>query len=56
MAKPLILLAILALTQCNIWDNVFSQTLADSPIIISESLNVDFEVADKFTVKIDFNA
>ena len=57
MAKALLfLLAVMTLTQCNIWDNVFSQTLADSPIIISESLNVDFDVADKFVVKVDFNA
>jgi hypothetical protein len=38
--KALALIALLlSLSHCNMWDNIYSQTLADTPIILSESLN-----------------
>jgi hypothetical protein len=37
--KTFALFALIVFCQCNIWDNLYSQTLADTPIILSESLN-----------------
>jgi hypothetical protein len=42
---------------CNLWDNVYSQTLADTPMIVSESLNFDFKIKQySIVVNVDFNS
>lgn len=43
---------------CNIWDNIFSETEASSPIILTESLNVKFPMEYQdidFDITLDFN-
>jgi hypothetical protein len=41
---------------CNLWDNIYSQTSADTPIILSESLNFEFAVRENLSARMDFNA
>ena len=41
----------------NVWDNIYSQSMADTPIILSESINFDFHIKEyNLMVNIDFNA
>jgi hypothetical protein len=55
--QPTILLLFLILgTYCNIWDNIYSQTYASSPIILEQSLNLDFQIPQySLTGNFDYN-
>lgn len=44
MIRHLLCFFVIAAISCNLWDNVYSQTLADTPMIVSESLNFDFKI------------
>jgi hypothetical protein len=45
-----------SVSHCNIWDNIYSQTQADTPIILSESLDFEFKLRDNLEARLDFNA
>lgn len=58
MAKKsiVVFLAILALSLCNIWDNVYSQAKASMPIVFQQALNIEFNIRDYSSkVNLDFN-
>lgn len=44
MIRAALALVLFVGISCNIWDNVYSQTYSGSPIILKESLNLDFTV------------
>ena len=52
----LLLLLLVFVGECNVWDNVYSQTNARTPIVLEESINLDFTVP-QYNLKgnIDFN-
>lgn len=56
MKAHVLALVLIVCCQCNLWDNIYSQALADTPIILSESLNFQFKVQDNLNVRLDFNA
>ena len=51
------LLLLLIGAHCNIWDNIYSQTYASSPIILEDSLSLDFKIPQySLTGTIDYNS
>jgi hypothetical protein len=45
------------ISQANIWDNVYSQAKATTPILLDESLSIDFSIREySSNVNIDFNS
>ena len=55
--QPTIILLFFILgVSCNIWDNIYSQTYASSPIILEQSLNLDFQIPQySLTGNFDYN-
>jgi len=51
------LLLLLIGAHCNIWDNIYSQTYASSPIILEDSLSLDFKIPQySLTGTFDYNS
>lgn len=48
----------LSLAQCNIWDNILSQTEASHPIMLTESFNIEVSLPEEVALdaNIDFNS
>ena len=45
------------LSQCNVWDNIYSQAQASTPILLSDSMTMDFSVKEyNSNGNIDFNS
>lgn len=55
----IVLVCLISLAQCNLWDNIFSQSEASSPILFSNSINFKFPINYedfKFEGSFDFNS
>jgi len=57
MPQLCFLLLLLIGAHCNIWDNIYSQTYASSPIILEDSLSLDFKIPQySLTGTFDYNS
>ena len=57
ICSSIFLFLLAAIAKSNIWDNIYSQSYADSPIILEESLSLDFKIKQyQLDAALDYNA
>lgn len=57
LLRALLLLYLTTLSLTNIWDNIYSQSYSDSPIILEDSLSLDFKIQQyQLDASFDYNA